>query len=393
MVATIGKYVDALYLSSSAGILSEPSEKLLDAAKIAAQESEDDVTELAEIPGVAGGLFYMKPHGKGKYQFVLRNARFYVEVSKMGMLPTLKIQPLAQLLYEYELTAVQEMAVEITRYFSGSSDFRLVVSRVDIAVDFQAPGFEVPHMADVVSRARDRYVSYQGADANAITIGKESKSLQAQLYNKSLELLKSDKGWMHEVWEASGYDPMLDVWRFELRFFREGLHSFGVDGLEDFINACGDLVRYALGTGEDPGWLRICDSDTRHYSAEGHSGRRSAVQWFDTIRSYMAESLPVQGLKRLGDNCRRSWDHTVKMAGAMIARASAILKSCGYTEAPNPETVGRLIGQEYRERLSGDGVLGWAEKVNQLLNEKRGEVWHPTIDYRIDYDPFWAVSA
>lgn len=389
MVATIGRYADAIYFSSDKKLVTAPVRKYWDVAKKSAQESEDEVVEVGEIPKVAGGPFYIRPSGRGKYQYWIFNARFNIFFTHRGELPSYDIQPLAALLYEYDLKAVEYQAQEIIRYTCGNYSGRLTVSRFDLAVDFQHQGFEIPDWRDVITRAR-KWSMHGDGDPTGFTAGVYTGAFQISIYNKTAELLDSDKSFLPEVWSVTdNYTPGQDVYRAELRMLREGLASFGVSNLSDLLNVLGDIVAYAVAPAEDSSsWFRVCDPDTRNMSEYDQKQRRGRASWWSEVVSFMADGLPYQGVKRKGDNVRWSWDRTIKAAGRQLAKAGAILKMCGYLVPNSPDKIARLVASEFVGQLE---ELGWPQLVNSIQNEWRGEYFSPTIDYRVDADPLWAT--
>jgi len=371
MLSTIGKYIDALYVS----VIFEMPDALRDllaAAKEDAKASGDDLLRLVELAGVPGGPFYMRPAGRGKYQYVLENGCYWLAFSTWANMPALQLQFKANTLYEYEPEVYGDLVDRVVRGFLGTGatvgdqdslhvPYEVKVSRCDLAVDFQMEQFRLPAMEDVITRARQRAQYYRGARATSITLGQRNQALQSQIYCKSEEVLTGDKSWMFDVWRATGnYREDLPVWRAELRFFREGLRAFDVFTVAELVEVLGDLCRYAVGDG--PGsWMRVADPESRDLKIVT---QRSTVGWWSSLAEFFCAGLLSVGRKRRRYDPKPSLDRCIRLAGSMMARAAALHRIGYEARTPlRPDEFGRWVGREYEKRLSRSGS-GWADKVN-----------------------------
>lgn len=381
MLALLGNHLDALYLSVYAKF-PEPLQRLFYAMKEAARESGDDMAEFIDIPGVPGGTFYIRPYGRGRHQFVIENASVYMAWSTWENLPMVDLQFKAATLYEYELRALEEIADRILGYLLGESEYRVQLSRVDVACDFQAPAFEIPDIRDCIKRARHWSYDGHGDVFTAVTFGERTGAIQAQIYCKSLELEQSEKAWMLDVWQASGnYDSSMPVWRAEIRFYREGLRAFEVNTFEDLRSMLGDLVAYSISP-DTGSWLRVNDPADRRL--KDRSARRPARWWSEVSSSLMAE-FPGQGRKRKGYDAFPSFYRAIQLAGAHMARAASIARLARYGKGVgndlyhaslDPAMFGREVGQMYAQRLREHRKgTTWAEKVNERTAELRAVAW------------------
>jgi hypothetical protein len=371
MLSIVSRNIDALYLSLTFEF-PESVKDLLSAGKTQAQESEDSHFQYIEnIPGVPGGTWYIRPYGSRKSQYVIENAAFWVSFSTWANMPSCNVQFKACTLYEYEPGVYSEIVERLIRFFIGDLEYTEKVSRLDIAVDFQAEDFKLPSMGDILTRARDRVAHYSGSTLQALTFGKYGQSLQSQIYLKSEELKTGDKMWMFDVWRASGeYREDLPVWRTEFRFFRAGLRAFEVHTLADCIQSLGDLVDYAGGDG--PGtWFRVADSSSSLLA--DRSARPSACWWREVSQALRA-SLSSSGAKRKGYIPKHSFGCAVELAGAHMARAAAIARVSGWNLGLTAEGFGKNCGKYYAEVLQ-QRKERWADRVNLKMSEMRGEVW------------------
>jgi hypothetical protein len=386
MPTVLGKHLDTLFLSASF-VFPEHLKERLEAVKQDAQDSTDDTAMYTEwIPGVPGTAFYIKPYGNARATYILENSHFYLGFSKRGIGPELDIQFKAECLYEYAPEALPEIVERLVRFFVGSGlSYDLKVRRADVAVDFQQEGFKLPEKSEIVSRARYTSRHSDNREDTTLTIGRSGQAVQAQIYNKSLELDSSGKEWMRDVWEASGvWRETLIVWRAECRFFREGLRAFDVVTLEDLIASLGDLCAYAVGT-EAGSWLRFVEPESR----DSRSSRRRSAAWWSTICSAFVAGELVTGRKRKGYDPRPSFNRCVELAGAHMARAAALARFGGWTPAHSPANFAKRVGAHYEDLLERKGQT-WADKVNERTRSMKAKAW---LTRPPDPPRAWAVPS
>jgi hypothetical protein len=345
----------------------EKTHELLWAAKYELQQNSDDQKgELLELEGVPGGMFYIYRHGRGKYQYKIENKAVYIEITKWKNLPSFQIQFKAETLYEYTLTALEQITDRIVKYFCGeNSEPKIKVNRFDMAVDFQPEenDWSPPPMDDFITRAHIRNVAYAGSSVNAMTFGARGNSVQVQIYNKSNELLTSGKTWMYEVWRASGnYKPGKEVWRAEIRLWRVGLKQMSVDTIRDLREALGDIVGMLISPGVGS-WFRVGRPEDRHLKGQD-SNRRTAPDWWKEISDAFHEGFNVSGRKRKTQKPKHSFRKSLEMAGSYMAKTHALARDSGLQVPMTAAAFGKWCGEVYSDLLGGDN-LSWPEKVNE----------------------------
>ena len=382
-LTALGTHLDTLYLSIYCE-LPQKRKDLFEGARLEAQEEESDKRELCEVPGLPGGMWYMRPYGRGeRFRYVMENASFYVAICayETTKFPRIDFQFKAETLYEYGTQSYAELVRRYVRAFFGLLDYEVKVSRADVAVDFQLEGFECPQMADVVTRARKWQAHGDYGLQNGLILGRGKKhgALEAKIYNKSLEIEGSDKAWMFQIWKAAGgYSDQLPVWRAEVTLYRQGLAAFEVNTLEDFIGSMGDLLGYAIGEGAG-GWLRVCDPSTRHHKDHKHEARRESADWWGELREQFLKKAAKTGRKRKGHDPNPTIVRNIELAGAHMVRAAALARlHTGHQLPRNPEAWGREVGRMYAELLSGKGK-SWAEKLNTAMDDLKAVTWRAKV--------------
>lgn len=191
-------------------------------------------------------LFQIGAHGlpAGGYRWVLKNDDFILLIrggSSVKFKQNVSVRYLAAGLWEYDLDELRERAVALFRSVGCRIGTRLV-TRVDYAFDFYAPGFEA-EMVPGVSRGVVAHSSvkvrtpmtFSGEEhgttrrVETLTIGTKA-SLQVQVYNKTVEIAKRpEKEWMYKVWGNAGWHRSQGhVWRLEFRYGGEYLKERGL---------------------------------------------------------------------------------------------------------------------------------------------------------------------
>jgi hypothetical protein len=114
------------------------------------------------------------------------------------------------------------------------------LSRVDIFADFLwSKPFRPQDIEKFVGRARKSTTHSEDQRISGFSIGKGD--IRARIYDKTLEARQVGKGWLLELW---GRDGDLEVWRVEFQLRREALKSFGIERLDDFLNASQSIWDY-----------------------------------------------------------------------------------------------------------------------------------------------------
>jgi hypothetical protein len=103
--------------------------------------------------------------------------------------------------------------------------------------------------------------------------------IAARLYDKALEIKKSGKLYLLELWAQAGYREGDPVWRLEFQFKRAVLSQLGVVALGSVLNQLNGLWGYAMAD-----WLRLTlpnpDDKTRsRWPVHPLWGYLSSVDW------------------------------------------------------------------------------------------------------------------
>ena len=356
-VVVLGKYVDALYLS----VRGKPKDGVLEALARKKPSSPQpqffgEQTALIDVPGIPGGPLNVLSQSRGQYEFSIHNEDLYLELTRSANLPALIIQFRSHLLYEQDFHGLQEIVDTLASFFLESG-FSTLVSRFDLALDFQAEGWQLGHIneADIITRARTSQIYRQRSQTQTLTIGQPKRGFQVQVYNKAQEIEQSGKAWMIDVWRESGrYNESLAVWRVEYRFQRERLRNHGIDTIADLRRSMGDLVRSVVGDEGISPWIRFASPNTRGRKQD----RRPAARWWEEIRGASIEELPTSGLSIENPQRETNLKQDLAMFFAYLERIVAqwvMSENLHLHEASLDELMDRLKTL-YRKHLDSKGL-------------------------------------
>lgn len=359
--------LDSLYLSVH-GTLGRNSEVWIPAYKEEAQERQLRRVQMheswAEIPG---GPFYVSANGRKGSPYIVENSRFSVGINRRGgSRPSLNIQVSSALLYEYELDAI-EHAVQLLIDRLMDDVTKLTVSRADVALDFQQKGWEFPAMEECKTRARDRFVNYQGNSKTGMTFGKHHGSLQVQIYAKSETLKADNKEWMKRIWASNNpaYDEEIGVQRVEVRFYRQALRemknqSGSITSIADLAQSLRDLALYAI-SGPKP-YFRVLDPLAVQLGINTRNTERiEDAGWWEQVKRGFAKLTGESCRKRINEEAKWRYREGLQRVASGLASIGAIARSQDWHTATDPALFAYEAMKQYFE---GDRIR-WAEMVEK----------------------------
>jgi hypothetical protein len=239
--------------------------------------------------------------------------------------------------------------------------YEVMVSRFDVALDFQCAHWRWPDIDDIACRARKLDVYYEGKTITSMTFGKGRGPLQVVIYDKSRQLGLGHSEWIKGVWTTQeSYDEWLPVVRTEMRFGRAILRDFGVGNIASLRSRETDLIHYAVGS-EKP-WFRVASADTRGWRQD----RRGAASWWRVVSQNLLEGSPLTGRIRRRDasstpDLRRSRSTMITNA----VQTAAWEKVSGEHAADSPgQYLGPLVRKELPEWLKAKGFTTWDRAVD-----------------------------
>jgi len=229
-LAILRSGVDTLQLGYRGELLGEAEARLVELKKLAQAENKGE-QGFAQWE-LDGELFSVLPRGSGRMPFTLISPHFRLSLSSgRGSMPVAHAQVQSELLTKSgPEAAIKKLQAILSGVCSISEGPH--VSRIDICVDFSTR-FDMESISrhDWVTRAKRIWQHVEMGNFTGWSIGLKSATA-ARLYDKTAEILVSDKGYMREIWRDMGWDGTTPVWRLEFEVKREAIRQFGLDDMD-----------------------------------------------------------------------------------------------------------------------------------------------------------------
>lgn len=269
--------VDSLYLSYAGEVFPEMASKL-QRLKEVAQSPEAYLQVTAQL-GLDGHIFRVNDKGAPLFPFILEDNAFRLQVSRSsGRVPLAYVKISSEFL-SHVLPDVAEESLRRVVALLGVIAEPANVSRIDLFVDFVSPeNMEGWDRSAWVTRARSTTAYSVDNKFSGWSIGLGG-NISARLYDKTLEIEKSKKTYLHDLWKSSGWDGVSPVWRLEFELKRAVLTELGMSKLSEVLRNLNGLWSYA--TTE---WLRLClpnpeDLTRSRWPVHPLWGYLSSVDW------------------------------------------------------------------------------------------------------------------
>lgn len=184
----------------------------------------------------------MAPHSFGKHRYCLTHPYGRIGITPSLNLPAFRIQPRAEFLHGVGPRAAVQGFRDLIEEECGF--VKLQVSRIDLFADFQGWDLTGDQRGSFVCRATDVGLFEANGALTGLQFGKRSSgTVDARIYNKTIEILSSGSEYWKEIWGDS-YDPSRDVFRVEFEVLRGALREFMLDDPDDVLDATGALWAY-----------------------------------------------------------------------------------------------------------------------------------------------------
>jgi hypothetical protein len=326
--------IDSLYLSFT-GSLHLDQEAKLERLKKLAQASQPVDQATAQLQ-VNEHIFEVLDKGARLFPYALEDNCYRINLSRNRA----KSMPMAYVKISSEyLThkSVKGIVEDLTSVLSvlGVLESQPKVSRIDLFVDFASSvDMESWDRHAWVTRAEkiDQY-SVNGVFSGwAIGTG---SPMSARLYNKLLEIVTSNKGYLVPLWNEAGWNGETPIWRLEFEMKREILSQFDVQALSVCLDnqnglwsyATTDWLKLAIPREKDTNrsrwpihllWTYLSSIDfetaggalSREFSAQRvPSYKRLFDAGFSVITSYMAREKVTDFYEGLHAFCRDLYAH------------------------------------------------------------------------------------
>lgn len=268
--------VDSLYLSYCGELFPEVLDRLK-VLKTLAQSQEPGLPAQAQYL-LGGHIFEVKDKGAPLFPYILEDGAFRIQLAKPSRTVPMAFVKVSSGYLAHVGAMVAEKALYALLAELGTITDAANVSRIDLFVDFvTSENIEWDRRAWVTRAASiNSYSVNETFSGWAIGQGGD---MSARLYNKILEIQKSGKDYLLDLWAAVGWYPGDPVWRLEFQIKREILAQKGLPKLAQTLSSLNGLWSYA--TTE---WLRLTlpneDDQTRsRWPIHPLWGFLSSVDW------------------------------------------------------------------------------------------------------------------
>lgn len=201
--------------------------------KEAQEQYKENIIKLEDI------TFVVKPKGQGFYSYKLECEDFHICFmnKKIENTAPIRVRFISSFLWQYNYKKAYEL---FEKWFTNTFQvniYKIQISRLDICCDTDEICFKPNDSKKIVTRARKKEImnvdseNYQGKMFSGFTIAKGSP-LMCRIYNKSLEIKKSNKIWFEDIWKEFGWKGG-EVWRIEFQARRKILKEFKLETIND----------------------------------------------------------------------------------------------------------------------------------------------------------------
>lgn len=345
--------VDSLYLSFP-GMPKTAMENRLIEAKAAAQNVPGTDADNSNIK-ISAHTFEVLPRGSGKFSYVLEDAWFRIEVasSNAPRLPLAYVQIKSGVLTFMPVDLLVRLLKDIIAEIGYIKD-KPRISRLDMCLDFFCiPPFDIEHtlVNQWQTRAGLIDIYFEHKALTGWRIGKGD--VMARIYDKTREIDKSGKDFLHGIWKSEGWNGESKVWRVEFQFRREFLHEAGIIHLDHYQQNHEHLWNYAT-----QHWLKLTQINPRD---KNPSRWPVHPAWIEISRACACETS--KPLKRVRKE-RLPQDKTLFING--LGAISSFMAREGITDLS--EAFGEFIAHadKYHAQMRGKQITDYlVEKAKQ----------------------------
>jgi hypothetical protein len=364
--------VDTLQLSYKGKLNEASAIRLRELKRIAQSESKGEQAYAQWSLG--GELFSVLSRGSGRMPYTLMNPSYRLSLSDgKGSMPLAFIQiqsgVLTKLGPESAIRTVSSIVNKIAFVKEGPG-----ISRIDICLDFSTRfDMESIRRHEWVTRAK-RISQYVENNAfTGWTIGLRG-AVACRLYDKTAEILVSDKPYMRELWLEQGWDGVTPVWRLEFEVKREAIRQFDVESM-DIKSLSAGLWAYLTQS-----WLRLAvpsDSDTTRSRWETHPLWKS-------LEGIAFGALDVPSLQRVQTTSLPSYSWIFRSAGSGIITFMAVEGINDFAEGCRQYGIAYLNHMEQYSDFRGSTAEEFVTEKIRFLRRKYNLAINERPDYQHD---------
>lgn len=338
--------VDALYASSKNVVPRQFYEELLALKSMAL----DPATSLV-ASHFAGEHFDVGGYNWGKYPVFLEHEFGRIGFIQSEHLPGVRLQIRSKLLHA--LGPGKALAWFSEKLEEMDIRTAWTLSRLDLFADFQGWDPTSDDGKRFVCRASDMTRHVVRKHFSGFTFGRrKSGTITARIYDKTLELQKTNNGWVEDLWRGRR-DPLLPVWRTEFEFSSTLLRQVGIASAEQGLAQANDLWAYATDK-----WLTF-----RDISEDSNKSRWPISREWEAIQgaSLRGDSLGIERI-RAGESVASIRRLTPGLRGYVTSVGARL----------GAEDLGSAMDAAYRVLADDERRTGFS--VQAILDEKKSRL-------------------
>ncbi len=270
-----------------------------------------------------GKEFMVLRAGSSRYKYILSNddvqIRIFSDARAGSNFPELRIKFNSSFLWR---KAWKEAVLIVDKWLRSWVDVtEIKISRLDIMADFSGTLPALSNdMKEVVARCKkkkeygtfERYA--EGTHRNGYSFG--AGQVLCRIYDKTKEILKSDKRWFEDIWGKNGWIEDEKVTRVEFQCRRKFIREFQIETLNDMFLQVADIWRYL--TRE---WLTI-----REVKEGIQRNRWPLTDFWKQAQESVEFFGPITGVTRL-KQVKPKYNHLEKLLNGIMKSMAAIASS------------------------------------------------------------------
>lgn len=355
------KGIDSLYLSFR-GVLKDEIKGQLELKKWLAQSSDVKDQCLAYLD-IDGHSFEVRDKGKGNYAYVLVDGWYHIQItaSVSRKFPEIYVQVSSDILHCFGLSVAMDLLRGTVKHLVQDIESESI-SRADLFVDFNADiNFELVKKREWVTRA-DRIESHwRGNCFTGWSIGLGGV-ISARLYDKTLEIEKSGKEYLKDIWTKRNWTEGETVWRLEYQLKRDFLSQMSINFLTDLMNISNDVWKYCT---EE--WLRLALESP----LEENRSRWDTNPVWQAIQQVKFGDGTYTGILRYVDKSRLPSDKTLYLNGLGYLTAFAAREGFADVAKAVPEFMKKSQNFLHRYVASGKKYRDGYDYLDTKINLKK----------------------
>ena len=281
---------------------------------------------------IQGMRFKVQWKQRGPYSVVLDNDSLNIALGNTApwqSSPSVYVQVKSEYIWSTGIEEMHRQTLDVVNDLYMEASFREQVSRVDVFADIAwSKPFQAGDIQKFSKRAKDTNTWEAHGQVTGFTVGKGK--IQARIYDKALELRRSGKDWLYDLWEVSQDSQ---VWRVEFQLRREALKEFGIESFDDLLKASPSLWDYLTGK-----WLSV-------------RANKRLVSFWEAVQAakFATGDNPVQFVKRVKMRVGMTWEQAVNQIGGIVESCARRHEIEVYSTAFNeliPRVRQRWIGNQ-----------------------------------------------